>query len=374
MVRVKAIPVKRTGHRFEQHDEEVQRPDLQLDDDDSEVGEDEEEEEDKNRESDEESEESYDVVPIRGRQRLLRQRAARESKPVASTTQNGCWSVEPNDIVAPRTFDLCTKDNASQWMPFAELLIPLKLTSLTQQALRAIADDLGLFCQGSHLVIESRDGPSFEAAFSCRASMSANILSALKSDILQKRVLSFSVKGYDEQGIQLIASLRISDQVTTLSSTVLQWLLSLLPPSFVLRTGVIGTTILPDWLLSILPGLPANDFAQDVTTFKSLASKQVSAVVAKRSERQLQGVMEHYKWLHTLVGENDVSSQAARRISPPQSDALKWLQPVQQDLNVNEFLIRSSARASMQSAAYSNQELQQVRLPSRTCISPPLCT
>ena len=109
-----------------------------------------------------------------------------------------------------------------------------------------------------------------------------------------------------------------------------------------------------------MPGLPAKDFAQDVTTFKNLASKQVSAVVTKRSERQLQGVMEHYKWLHTLMGENDVSQGRTTRIPPAQSDALKWLQPVQQDLNVNDFLVRSSARASMQSAAYSTQELQQV--------------
>ena len=363
---MKAVPVKRTGHRFEQteDDEEPQRPDLLpmlLGENDSEEDEEEEDEEAAgNRESDEESEESYDVIPIRGRQRLLRQRAAIANKPVARSTQNGCWKVEPNDIVAPRTFDLCAKDNSSQWMPFAELLIPLKLTSLTQQALRAIVDDLGMYCQGTHLVIESNDGPSFEAAFSCHATMSANVLSALKSDILQKRVLSFSVNGYNEQGIQLTASLRISDQVTTLSSTVLHWLLSLLPPSFVLRTGIIGTTVLPDWLLSILPGLPAKDFAQDVTTFKNLASKQVSAVVTKRSERQLQGVMEHYKWLHTLMGENDVSQGRTTRIPPAQSDALKWLQPVQQDLNVNDFLVRSSARASMQSAAYSTQELQQV--------------
>ena len=374
MVRVKAVPVKRTGHRFEQHDdddeenEELQRQDLQPRHradlhvvNENEEEDDEDEEEDIGiLDSDEESDDSYDVIPIRGRQRLLRQRAAKENKPVAaSSSQHGCWSVEPNDLVAQRTFVLCTKDHTSQWMPFAELLVPLKLTSLNQQALNAIADDVGFYCQGSHLVIESSDGPSFEAAFSCRASMSANILSALKNDILQKRVLSFSVKGYDEQGIQLTASLRISNQYTTLSSTVLQWLLSLLPPSFVLRTGILGTTILPDWLLSILPGLPAKDFAQDVTTFKNLASKQVSAVVAKRSERQLQGVMEHYKWLHTLVGENDVSMHT-QTTSSTQSDALKWLQPVQQDLNVNQFLIRSSAQASVQSAAYSNQELHQV--------------
>jgi SNF2-related domain len=139
----------------------------------------------------------------------------------------GRWRIEPNEIDVISSFKLTnsfTTGTSERRAIISTFKIRMRLHDSALEDLRKV-EQLGLFCRGQHLVIESSSGPSLEG-FSCNSLQPLSFVRALKKDV-NNGALHLNIVGYDAEGFTIDASVNLFESTETILSTpVVQWLMS----------------------------------------------------------------------------------------------------------------------------------------------------